>query len=532
MNKLLLTLFLSLECLVYAQKEVVFPNDFSDALIGTEVIIKPNMYVAQTLTSLNGDINLSPMLYRSPTDAALPGSDEYKSLAAQNTQMLQVKAKEGYVYYNSDTTLRVGSYVSGLQGRVSKLSSGRYVIEPTVQPIFVGNERGAAPTFSGNYNMKVVGMNLEYYLASSNNWGSGYGAKNKTEFARQSAKIVEAMIELNADVYAICEMEEGNYSPAYLVTALNNHVGVHRYDYVDSGDTKISSYTKNIFIFNTEKVKPYLSFQTYDYFYLKMRHVAQCFELISNGERVILSMNHFKAKTGNNASGDDTDQFDGQGLFNAKRTVEAEECLKMFKNYTTYYGDNDILVLGDLNSYTLEDPVREFTTAGYTNELTRYSPNGFSYVYNGSVGYLDHSLSSPSLTAQVVFATPWQVNAEEPRYVGYNYTVCKQLTPYRYSDHNPIVTFLNLDSRNALSDDKYQMDIKIIGDSNKGYVQISAEWIENVSVFSNDGAVVKRVSCSTPSNNLLLPVADLKTGLYLVSVSGDGKNGSVKMVVK
>ena len=137
MNKLLLTLFLSLECLVYAQKEVVFPNDFSDALIGTEVIIKPNMYVAQTLTSLNGDINLSPMLYRSPTDAALPGSDEYKSLAAQNTQMLQVKAKEGYVYYNSDTTLRVGSYVSGLQGRVSKLSSGRYVIEPTVQPIFV-----------------------------------------------------------------------------------------------------------------------------------------------------------------------------------------------------------------------------------------------------------------------------------------------------------------------------------------------------------------------------------------------------------
>ena len=99
-------------------------------------------------------------------------------------------------------------------------------------------------------------------------------------------------------MYAICEMEEGNYSPAYLVAALNNHVGVHRYDYVDSGDTKISSYTKNIFIFNTEKVKPYLSFQTYDYFYLKMRHVAQCFELISNGERVILSMNHFKAKTG------------------------------------------------------------------------------------------------------------------------------------------------------------------------------------------------------------------------------------------
>ena len=103
-------------------------------------------------------------------------------------------------------------------------------------------------------------------------------------------------------------------------------------------------------------------------------------------------MNHFKSKSGNNATGGDKDQQDGQSQFNSRRVQEAKDCLLTYENLKKYYGDTDVLVLGDLNSYSNEDPVRIFTEAGYTNELQKYTPDSWSYVYQGEVGYLDHSL--------------------------------------------------------------------------------------------------------------------------------------------
>ena len=118
--------------------------------------------------------------------------------------------------------------------------------------------------------------------------------------------------------------------------------------------------------------------------------------------------------------------------------------MSVYENLKKYYGDTDVLVLGDLNSYSNEDPVRIFTEAGYTNELQKYTPDSWSYIYQGEVGYLDHSLSSSTLTGQVTGAAPWDINASEPAYFEYQYTSFFQPNPYRYSDHNPIITGLKL----------------------------------------------------------------------------------------
>jgi endonuclease/exonuclease/phosphatase family protein len=94
------------------------------------------------------------------------------------------------------------------------------------------------------------------------------------------------MKEIDADVYAICEIEEGDYSVNELVQALNEEYGVTgKYKGIDSGDKKITSYTKNAFIYDTERVSPYMDFKTYEGTYLVLRHVAQCFELKENGQQ-------------------------------------------------------------------------------------------------------------------------------------------------------------------------------------------------------------------------------------------------------
>ena len=93
----------------------------------------------------------------------------------------------------------------------------------------------------------------------------------------------------------------------------------------------------------------------------------------------------------------------------------------------------------------MEGAIKVFTDAGYINLLKKYSPAAWSYCYRGEVGYLDHSLSSPTLTSQIVGAAPWDINASEPAYWGFKYTSYYREDPYRSSDHNPVITWVNLE---------------------------------------------------------------------------------------
>lgn len=426
------------------EKTYTFPDDFTNELVGKEVTLKNAMFVTATYkTSATDNVTLSFRLLRTPTDKVMPGTSDYEETLEANREDRLVLVSGDIALTGEQHSLRVGAKMENLKGKVS-VSGDNYVLTLTGQPTVTGNERPQVPEV-GKHNLKVASMNLNYYMASPQSWGHSNGAKDEAAFRRQQAKTVAAMKAMDADVYAICEIEEGDYSVGELAQALNEACGTAgKYRGVDSGDKKVTAYTKNAFIYNTETVSTHLDFKTYEGSYLPLRHVAQCFELKENGGRVILAMNHFKAKSGSNASGADKDQQDGQSQFNARRVQEAKDCLATYESLKTYYGDTDVLVLGDLNSYSCEDPVRVFTDAGYTNELQRYSPDKWSYVYQGEAGYLDHSLSSATLTSQVTGAAPWDINAAEPAYFEYRYTSFFQADPYRCSDHNPIITGLKL----------------------------------------------------------------------------------------
>ena len=64
------------------------------------------------------------------------------------------------------------------------------------------------------------------------------------------------------------------------------------------------------------------------------------------------------------------------------------------------------LIIGDLNSYDTEDPVDAIPAGRYTDLISRFQGEyAYSYVFDGQVGYLDHALSSATLTPRVTGAT-------------------------------------------------------------------------------------------------------------------------------
>ena len=67
---------------------------------------------------------------------------------------------------------------------------------------------------------------------------------------------------MNADIYALCEVGEGRTAVQDIVNGLNEAEGTDKYAYIDSGDSHESTYTKNVFVYNTTKVTPYKEFRT------------------------------------------------------------------------------------------------------------------------------------------------------------------------------------------------------------------------------------------------------------------------------
>ncbi len=176
--------------------------------------------------------------------------------------------------------------------------------------------------------------------------------------------------------------------------------------------------------------------------------LAQAFEEVATGARLVVSVNHLKSK---GSACDVGDVGDGQGNCNLVREAAAQELAAWLATDPTGAGDPDVLVVGDLNSYTKEDPLVVLEAAGYTNLVAQLG-GGHSYVFDGQWGSIDHALASASLLSQVVNAADWYVNADEPSVLDYNteFKSAGQVTSlyapdaFRSADHNPVLVDLTL----------------------------------------------------------------------------------------
>lgn len=374
----------------------------------------------------------------SPTNQAIPLSAEYKQLVSLNGKALFTLTGCGYK--------RDGERLLNLKGVVTGDLEVKYV-----SGTWVGNNTRSAiennpPSvdIEGEHNVLVCGANLEYYLVQ--NLGTGYGADDEYEHQKQRTKVKKALAAIHADLYGLVEIEQGQAALAEIASDLTSLTG-SPYEYIDDGGSAQGSYTKSGFVYRSDRIQP-VGILTRNNQGVKNRKFIQGFILIENNERFIFSINHFKAKSGT-GTGKDADQGDGQGIFNHARTLEAISLRDNMTGYQNFYEDNDVLIMGDLNAYAMEDPIRTLTDAGMY-DLHRYfhADSSYSYVYGGQAGYLDHAIANKALIKQVTGVAAWHVNSDESDQ--YTYDKSSDQSVFRYSDHDPVLVGLRLDSTKSI----------------------------------------------------------------------------------
>ncbi|WP_229613247.1 ExeM/NucH family extracellular endonuclease [Vibrio parahaemolyticus] len=431
---------------------------------------------------------------------------------------------------SSEQHIRLGSRVEGLQGVVN-YSYNEYRLIATndvnnTNFVAAGDgfdvERKAAPAIAES-DLRVASFNVLNYFTSvadsgnNNPTGQNRGATNHDEFLIQQAKIVSAMNKMDADIIGLMEVENNGFGDGSavqnLVDALNAEIddADDHYTYVEIADK--DKYQEEYFgsdaimvaiLYRAKVVTPkeaakviftpeqHIAENTitrkggaesnpaYDKY---QRHsLLQTFTVQESGEDLSIVVNHFKSKGSECieewiAGVEDSEPADLQGNCNNFRVSAAHavgEALKDVKG--------DVLLMGDLNAYGMEDPLltltdyskekygRDIYTAGYTtinggelqveqtqikqgyglNNLNTllHGTDTFSYTYSGELGNLDHALASNSLAQKVVAIEDWHINSLESNLFEYGSKYTGDMPKYKdafsASDHDPVIIAIDL----------------------------------------------------------------------------------------
>lgn len=323
--------------------------------------------------------------------------------------------------------VRTGAVVKNLQARV--VAPGKLVTGAT--PKFTNNKPEPKPKMAKG-GLLVCAANIQNYFYDL----GGYAQRKTTKEQQtlQTLKICKAFKLINADIYALCEIQKGDSAAQMLVDAMNKMAKKNLYAYVSHGWTN-SDMISCGYIYRTDKVKPYGEMQ-YAYqdttSHYRYRLMACGFEQLTSGEKFVLNINHLRSKRGTGAESNEKRMANVDSLLVMLDKIEQEQV----------FGDSDILLVGDYNSYTQEEPIQTLVRAGYADMVMRDDSTGYSYVYHSEAGYLDRVFASESMAKQVKQVAVYHLNADYFYSRGFKRGLDD--TMFRYSDHDPILIRVEL----------------------------------------------------------------------------------------
>jgi len=350
-------------------------------------------------------------------------------------------------------TLRSGSTVTAAAGRLTEdtvymRNSGFeewYVLLPDELTVSFGERPAAAPDPGGN--LTAAGFNMENYFTTLGE----RGARTAGERERQHVKAVAALESLDAHLVGLAEVENDEgitldrliAAPDGLAARTGEAWAWLQADGFGRGTDAITQ----AFVYRADLLEPVGPTLSDTHGVHHRPPLVQRFRETASGEEFTAVMTHFKARTGCDVS----DPDDGSGCWNRRRTAQARQLLGFLEQNLRPEHADRVLLLGDLNAYALEDPVRQLEEAGYTDLLARFVPaqERYTYVYEpGLAGYIDHALATDGLLPDVCGAAVWHINADEPDLFGFDSARfgpdLYSPDPFRSSDHDPVLVGLGL----------------------------------------------------------------------------------------
>lgn len=374
-----------------------------------------------------------------PTDAhgSEQAENDRRRLLVDDASTVQNPAK---IPYTDPRVLRIGDSTTGLTGVLSE-GFGSYRLQPTRAAHFARtNPRPAKPGSVGG-DVRVAGFNTLNWFTTLDERGADTAAEQE----RQLAKLVAALKGLDADVVGLMEVENnGDTALKALVDRLNAAVGAGTYSWVKHPNPGTDEIHVAL-IYKPARVRPVGAARSSREPVFERPPLVQAFQRARGGGATFTTIvNHFKSKGCTGATGPDKDQGDGQSCFNARRVSQAKAIAALAA------GEENPLVLGDLNAYTGEDPIRTLTASGLVGQTERFvrPAQRYSYVFDGQSGELDHVLAGKGLSRKVTGATIWHINSDEPTLLDYNteYNPPAFYRPdaFRSSDHDPVLLGLRL----------------------------------------------------------------------------------------
>ncbi|MFQ2851879.1 ExeM/NucH family extracellular endonuclease [Aeromonas caviae] len=460
----------------------------------------------------------APLIKSTQKFAAMSQEASDWALRNQQNQLVvetDAKAPDGVLpwfpgFNAEDGYLRIGDKLNGLEGALGySYNLFRLVASNRIDASQIdhsGWDRVETPELAEAGDLRVASFNVLNFFTTvvggdANPTGSNRGALTVAEFELQRTKIVSAITRLNADVVGLMEIENNGYGDnsaiANLVAALNaaQPDEADHYRWIASPDGKpigTDAITVGL-IYRPASVTPEgaasliaLPVQQAEAVDASGKPVTinqgmreslvQRFSSPKGDAPLTLVVNHLKSK--GSACFEDypdyasADPLDGQGHCNALRVSAAKVLGEHLKDLA-----GDLLLIGDMNAYGMEDPIRvltdydpaaqarqimsaSFTTLagqpfeesgsalgkgyGFVNLNTRFhGTDTYSYSYEGELGNLDHALANPSLAAKVIGIEDWHINSAESNFFEYGSKYSGQLAksegPFSASDHDPVL---------------------------------------------------------------------------------------------
>ena len=467
--------------------------------VGQKVVFDIPMIVC---TNANGNYTVSPWRKFQPESHGFLGSAEYNETVRINSScMFSLSGVNGYH--------RCGEKIYDLTVTVNSTKSLSWE-----SGTWHGNTRAdleAGLPELGDYRLLICSFNLENYYMT---WGS-MGADSYSEHQQQRAKISKALKRINADIFGLVELQQGNEAVEEIVNDLNANLPGRDYRYFS--DVTSGTLQKVEFVYDANKVEP-IGIPARTDVEVQNRKKMLCFREVTTGEKFIFSINHFKAM---NTGGAD------------RRKNEAIAVMELYNSYSVNknVSDKDLLVMGDLNCYAFTDPIKQFTDKGMT-DLHRafHGDTSYSYMYSNLASYIDHALSNPTMRQQVTGMAAFHINSDEDD--RYTYDKSNDNTMFRCSDHDPVLVGLKLDST-LVFDPSPQLNTTDVffGDAETMTITNAYDGKNRsfYAIYSVQGRMVEREEITSEYFTVALPDAP---GMYIVYIYYDGQTYQRRLIVR